>query len=168
MSKNVQLIFLFIFLILIQVLILNNILLLGYINPYVYITFIFLYPIQKNRFYFLTFSFLIGLIIDAFSNSGGIHAAASLFIAYIRLYLFKKIFQKSETEYELFDLKEETFGKIFNYTVILTLIHHFILFSFANFSFSNIKHILINTFLSAIFTLLLFYLGNYIFSSKKQ
>ncbi|WP_233900218.1 rod shape-determining protein MreD [Tenacibaculum piscium] len=166
MNKTIYLLFLFVFLLLLQVLVLNNVLFLGYINPYIYIIFVFLYPLNTNRIPFLSISFLLGLCIDAFSNSGGIHAFSILFIAYIRLWFIKAIFKKNEGDYLLFDLKLESFGKVFNYTVILTGIHHFILFSLINFSFYNISKVLLNTLYSSIFTLILYFLGSFIFRKK--
>lgn len=166
MNKTIYIIFLFIFLLLLQVLVLNNILFLGYINPYLYIVFVFLYPLNTNRFPFLSLAFLLGLCVDSFSNSGGIHAFSILFIAYIRLFLIKTIFKKTESDYLLFNLRLETFDKVFNYTVILTLIHHFILFSLINFSFYNFSSVLINTLFSSVFTLVLYFLGSFIFRKK--
>lgn len=166
MNKTIYIIFLFIFLLLLQVLVLNNILLLGYINPYLYIAFVFLYPLKKNRILFLGISFLLGLCVDAFSNSGGIHAFSILFIAYTRIFFFKIIFKKGESDYLLFNLRLETFDKVFNYIVILTIIHHFILYSLINFSFYNFTKIISNTLYSSVFTLTLYFLGNFIFRKK--
>lgn len=168
MNKNTNILFLFLFLLFVQVLILNNVLLFGYINPYLYIAFIFLFPFKINKFPLLTLSFFLGLSVDFFSNSGGIHAFSSVFIAFIRLYFFKIIFQKNEVDFDFFLLKEEPFGKRFNYTVALTLIHHFILFSFINYSFVNFLDVIINTISSSIFTLTLYFLVSFIFSNKKQ
>lgn len=167
MNKKLYYGLLFFFLLFLQVFILNNILLFGYINPYLYIAFVFVYPYKKDRFKFLTLAFLLGLFVDFFTNSGGIHAFSTLFIAYIRFYFFKSIFQKLESEYDLFDLRLEPFGKVFNYIVILTVTHHFILFSLINFSFHNFPNILINTLLSSIFTLILYFLGSFIFRNKQ-
>ncbi|MGG8497271.1 rod shape-determining protein MreD [Tenacibaculum sp. TC6] len=166
MNKTLYLIFLFFFFVLLQVLILNNILLFGYLNPYLYIAYIFIFPLKQKRVPFLTISFLLGLCIDFFSNSGGIHAFATLFIAYIRLFLVRTIFKKTESDYLLFSLRMETFDKVFNYVTILTVIHHFILYSFINFSFHNFSNIIINTLLSSVFTLVLYFLGSFIFRKK--
>ncbi|MDO6813620.1 rod shape-determining protein MreD [Tenacibaculum soleae] len=166
MNRTIYIIFLFVFLLLLQVIVLNNILFLGYINPYLYIVFVFLYPLNINRFPFLTLSFLLGLCVDAFSDSGGMHAFSILFIAYIRLFFIKTIFKKNEADYLLFNLKLETFDKVFNYTVILTLVHHFILFSFINFSFYSFSKVLLTTLYSSIFTLVLYFLGSFIFKKK--
>ena len=166
-NKKFQFLLLFIFLLFFQVFVLNNINFLGYVNPYLYIVFVFFYPLRENRFQFLFTSFLLGLSVDLFSDSGGIHAFSILCIAYVRLFFVKVYFKKLTTEYPFFKLRSESFGKIFNYVVTLTIIHHLILFSFANFSFNNIAHVLLNTLFSSIFTLLLFFFGTYILTKKR-
>ena len=84
----------FIALVLVQILILNHINFLGYVNPYLYILFIILFPINNDRILFIFLSFLIGLTIDMFSDSGGVHAAACVAIAYIRPVFLKFCFGK--------------------------------------------------------------------------
>ncbi len=166
MNKTLYFIFLFISLVLLQGLILNNVLLFGHLNPYLYISFIFVFPLSQKRIPVLTLGFLLGLCVDFFANSGGIHACATLFITFIRLFFIKAIFKKTPSEYLLFDLKLETFDKVFNYVAILTIIHHFILFYLINFSFNNFYNILIDTLLTSIFTLVLFFIGSFIFRKK--
>lgn len=167
MSKTIYFALLFLFVVILQVLILNNVLFLGYVNPYLYIIFLFLFPLKKDRFRFLFIAFLLGLSIDIFSDSGGIHAFSTLTIAYFRLFFIKVFFSKYEVDYPFFNLSLEPFGKKFNYVATLTLIHHFILFSFANFSFHNFSQVLLNTLYSSVFTLLLYFPIVYIFSKKQ-
>ena len=167
MNKTLYFSSLFIFLLCLQVLVLNNILFYGYINPYLYISFIFLYPLKNNRYLFLFLSFLLGLFVDFFSGDGGIHAFATLFIAYIRLFFIRIIFQKNANDNPFFKLKLEPIGKAVNYVTILTVIHHFILFSFANFSFNNFIGVLSNTLFSSIFTIILYFTSVFIFNKKQ-
>lgn len=167
MNKVSYITFLFFSLLLLQVFLLNNVLFLGYINPYLYVAFVIFYPLKKERYLFLFLSFLLGLSIDFFSDSGGINAFSLLFIAYIRLFLVRVIFKKTEQDYLLFDLHQEPFGKVFNYVIILIVIHHFILFSLANFSTQNFSSVIVNTLYSSIFTSVLFFLGTYIIRKKK-
>ena len=164
MNSNVRHIFLFFGLLFLQVFILNNIHFLGHINPYLYIVFVFLYPLKENRIPFLFYTFLLGLGVDFFSDSGGIHTFSILIIAYARLFFVKLYFRKIATDYAFFKLKSEPFGKRFNYVVTLTLIHHLIYFSFANFSLQNFSEVILNTLFSSIFTLILYFLGSYIFT----
>ena len=74
----------FILLILLQVTILSNINFLGFINPYLYVLFILLLPLNLDHWKVIIYSFLIGIIIDVFQDSGGINAAASLVAAYLK------------------------------------------------------------------------------------
>jgi len=166
MNRTIYYTFIGLVLVLLQVLVLNNILFFGHINPYLYIAFVFIFPIKEDRFYFLWTAFVLGFVVDIFSDSGGIHTFSTVCIAYTRLFFLKLYFRKTSVDYPFFNLQKEPFGKIFNFTVTLTIIHHLLLFSLANFSFQNFSDILLNTFYSSIFTLSLFFIGNYIFIKK--
>lgn len=167
MNKSLYLFFLFISLLFLQVLVLNNILFLGFINPYLYIAFVFLYPLKENKLPLLLYAFLLGLSVDYFSDTGGVHAFSITMIAYLRMFFVKIYFRKLETDYPFFSLQSESFGKIFNYVVSLTLIHHFVFFTLANFSFYNFSNVLTNTLYSSIFTLILYFIGNAIFTKNE-
>ena len=167
MNKTVYFGLLFVFLVFLQVFVLNNILFLGYVNPYLYISFVFLYPLKKNRFVFLLLSFALGLSIDFFSDSGGIHAFSLVTISYLRLFFIRVFLNKFEVDYPFFKLNLEPFGKKFNYIVTLTVLHHFLLFFLANFSLQNMSHVVLNTLYSSVFTLILYFLSIYIFSKKQ-
>ncbi|MBT3741944.1 rod shape-determining protein MreD [Polaribacter sp. Hel1_33_78] len=167
MNKPLNMVTLFIFLLFLQVFVLNNILFLDSINPYLYIVFVFLYPLKTNRIPFLFYSFLLGLLVDFFSDSGGIHAFSILYIAYIRLFFIRIYFRKVATDFAFFKLKSESFGKVFNYVVTLTVIHHLIYFTFANFSFQNLSNVILNTLFSCVFTLTLYFLGTYLFTKNE-
>jgi len=150
-----------------QVAILNNINFLGYINPYVYILFIMLFPIKNNRTLFIFLSFLLGLTIDIFSDSGGIHAAACVSIAYVRPVILKFSFG---TVYEYQTIKFDTveFSSKFIYIIIMTVIHHFILFSLEIFNISKVILTLQKTLFSSIFTIILCIMITIIFSRKTK
>ncbi len=167
MNNPFREILLFFLLLFLQVFIFNNILLFNSINPYLYIVFVFLYPLKEKKIPLLFYSFLLGLSVDFFSDTGGIHAFSITIIAYIRLFFVKIYFNKLEIDYPFFSLKAESFGKIFNYVVTLTVIHHFIFFSLANFSFHNFSNVLSNTFFSSIFTLVLYFIGAAIFTKNE-
>jgi len=156
----------FILLVLLQVLILSHINFLGYINPYLYILFIMLFPLKNNRVIFLLLSFFLGLTIDMFLDSGGIHAAAAVTIAYIRLVVLKFSFG-AVYDHQTMKFSNVEFGSKLTYIVILTVIHHFVLFSLEIFNFYNIILILQNTLFSSIFTIILCLLTTVIFNRRK-
>lgn len=157
----------FIGLLLLQVLILNHVNLFGFINPLLYIVWVLLFPIKKNKSAILFLSFLLGLSVDFFLDSGGIHAAATLFIAYVRLPILNTVLGKSDFDYLLFNIRSIAFIKALSFITILTLIHHFIVFSLEYFSFNAITSIMYNTILTGIFTIILSVLGIILFTKKK-
>lgn len=159
--------FRFVLLVLLQALLFNNINFLGNINPYLYIVFIALFPVKNNRVIIIFLSFLLGLSIDLFSDTGGIHAAACVFIAYIRPVILKFSFGMI---YEHQSIKFNTveFGEKLTYVTILTIIHHFVLFYLEIFSVSKIILVLQKTLFTSIFTILLIILMTIIFSKKTK
>lgn len=158
---------LFVFLILIQVLILNNVYFLGYINPLVYILFIFLFPLNKEKVPLLVIAFFLGLGIDIFSNSGGSNAAATLFIAYLRLPVLHIIQNKSEFDYLLFDIKKLNFLQILVYIFTLTIIHHIIVFTLEYYRLQGLTQILLSSLLTSLLTTLLIGFSIALFIKKK-
>jgi len=157
----------FIALLLVQVVICNNINFLGYINPYVYIIFIFLFPIRDNRLVLLLVSFILGMLVDMFSDSGGVHAAAAVFLAYTRPILLKTSFG---TLYEHHSIKfsNTEIGSLVTYITFGTVLHHFILFSLEIFNISSILLILKKTLFSSIFTIILSVLIIILFSRNRK
>lgn len=156
----------FLVLALVQILIFNNINFLGYINPYVYVLFIVFFPVKNNRMLIIFLAFLMGLTIDLFSDSGGIHAAASVTIAFIRPVVLKFAFG-ALYEHQTIKFSNVDFGTRITYISILVVIHHFILFLLEIFNFSKILLVLQKTLFSSIFTILLCILFTIIFSRKK-
>ena len=157
----------FIILVLVQVLILNHINFLGYINPYIYILFIILYPANNNRTLFVFLAFLIGLCVDVFSDSGGVHAAACVTVAYIRP-VFLKFSFGTVYDYQSIKFDQIDFGNKLTYFSALVFIHHLIMFSLEIFNISKILLILEKTLFSGIFTIILCLIISILFSQKRK
>ena len=157
----------FFILVLMQVLIFNNINLFGYTNPLIYIAFVFYYPLHKEKGLFLFLSFLLGLSIDFFSNTGGINAAATLFIAFIRLPLLSFILGKTDFDFQLFNIRAISFGKAFSFIALMTVIHHFILFSLDYFSLNAFSPIISKTLTTSVFSILIILVGIILFTKKE-
>ncbi len=157
----------FIVLVLTQVLLLNHIDFLGYINPYIYILFIIVYPFTGNKSLLIFLSFLLGLTIDFFGDSGGIHAATSVFIAFIRPVILKYSFGISY-EYNTIKLSNTDFFKQFIYVGSMVVFHHIVLFSLEIFNISHIGLILKSTLFSSIFSIIIILSAITIFSKKAK
>lgn len=146
-------IFRFILLLAVQIVIFNNMNFLGFIMPLPYMLFIILYPVNGNRAGLLLASFLLGLTMDIFSNSGGVHAAACLTLAYFRPSIFKFSFGISY-EYQTIKLNDVLTPERFSFILLSVIIHHFTLFILEAFQISFFWDILIRTLLSTVFTII--------------
>jgi rod shape-determining protein MreD len=146
-------IFRFIMLLAIQVVIFNNMNFLGYISPFPYILYIILYPVNSNKSGLIISSFLLGLTMDMFCNSGGIHATACVILAYYRPYIFKFSFGLSY-EYQTIKLNESLTPERFSFILVSVLLH-IILFILEAFQFKFIWDILLRTLFSSIFTIII-------------
>jgi rod shape-determining protein MreD len=148
----------FIVLVALQVLILNNVELLGYMNPYLYLIFLLILPADLGRNTLLLIAFFLGLSIDLFENSGGLHTSATLLVAFLRPALYRWVAGPSNTELERFNIKTLGTGRFLLLAAIAVFIHHFWLFLLEAFNLHDLLQVVKRTFFSGLFTLLLIYL----------
>lgn len=150
-------------LVLLQTLLLNNIQFSGYVNPYLYVLFILLLPFETPRYLLLFLGFFMGLFIDIFSNTPGIHASATTFMAFLRPYTIDLISSRDSIEVNTPPrLKYMGLGWFLRYTVILVLAHHLFLFFIEVFTFSGFIHTLTRSLLSAAFTIVLIFISQFL------
>ena len=157
----------FILLLAAQVLIFNNINFFGYLNPYPYVLFIILYPVNGNKSGLLLASFLLGIIMDMFCNSGGVHSIASITLAYLRPTFFKFSFGVSY-EYQTVKINDILTPERFSFILISVLTHHLILFILETFRLNFFFNIVIQTIFSTVFTIVISVLIIYLFKPSKR
>lgn len=155
MNKFLKYSILFILLVLLQVLLLNNVKIFG-IGAFLYVYFILIFPTSVSNKLFMPICFLLGFSIDVFLNTYGIHAAACTAIAFFRPFIIKRTIQFDgiDSLNEL-TLKNSRGSNYVVYSLILILLHHFILFALQAFSLNLILLVLWETILSTIFTFIL-------------
>ena len=107
----------FVVLVLIQALILNNIHFLRIATPFLYLYFIIKMPVGTSRDLVVLFSFLIGLVIDMFSNTPGMHAAACTLAGFIREPLIRFFMGKDLPEGIYPSYKTFGYGGFFRYVL---------------------------------------------------
>ena len=118
----------FVVLVLIQALILNNIHFLRIATPFLYLYFIIKMPVGTSRDLVVLFSFLIGLVIDTFSNTRGMHAAACTLAGFIREPLIRFFMGKDLPEGIYPSYKTFGYGGFFRYVLSFVVIQHVTLF----------------------------------------
>ncbi len=147
-----QLIIRFIALVAVQVFVLDNIHFLGYINPMIYVLFVLSLPIRFPKWLSLLLAFALGLIIDVFSNTLGMHTFATVLLAFARypvINLFTA-FDESSNPAPTF----RTFGvwTYVKYIAVCVFLHHFTLFTIEAFSFIGFWHLVLKMLLSVVVT----------------
>jgi len=157
----------FLLLVLVQVLILNHVNFLGYINPFLYILFILIYPFEANNTLLIFLAFLLGLSIDIFSDTGGVHAASSCFLAYARPALLKFSFGISY-EYNTIRLSRTALAARITYIGLAVFTHHLVLFSLEIFNFEKVLLILKSILFSGLFSMVLIFCAVLLFSQQKK
>jgi rod shape-determining protein MreD len=146
---------LFILLIGLQVLLFNNIQFSGYINPYIYVMFILLLPVEMPAWLLLLVSFGTGAIIDIFSGSPGMHSSATLLAGFVRPGVLRVISVRDDYEPGA-GPSMHTYGLrwFLIYTSVIVLIHHTALFFIEVFRFQDFFRTLLRVVLSSFFTIL--------------
>jgi rod shape-determining protein MreD len=161
--------FRFIILVLVQVALLNNIRLGGYVNPYIYVLFIMLLPVRTPKTLLLVLCFALGLTVDIFSNTLGLHAAASVFLGFARPGILRALSPRegyeADTSPTIMQMGLQWF---LIYCVIMVLCHHLVLFYVEVFRFSEFFSTLWRALCSSLATVIVILLSQFLFGSTKQ
>lgn len=157
---------LFVIVVLIQVLFMNNIQFSRFVNPYFYVLFILLMPINTPRYLLLLLGFILGVTIDVFSNTPGVHASATVFMAFLR----PVIVNASNVDEQDIMLPPSIvsfgFAWFVKYALFLIFFHHLFLFFVEIFSFHGFFITLFRSFLSTIFTFVFVLISQFLMFRK--
>lgn len=160
-------IFRFVFLLTLQILIFNKMNFGGYVSAFPYILFIILYPVNGNKANLLLASFFLGLVMDLFCNSGGVHATSCVLLAFLRPYFFKFSFGLSY-EYQTIKLNDVLTPERFTFILLSVSLHHIAMFLLESFQVSFLFDILLRTVLSIVFTILTCIILIYLIKPNKR
>jgi rod shape-determining protein MreD len=153
--------------VLLQILLVNNIQISGMINPYIYVLFILLLPFETPGWLLLIAGFILGLTIDLFMNTPGMHAVSTVLMAFLRPSVLAAISPHDGynpgTKPGLFYYGFRWFLK---YTVILVFIHHLMLFYLEVFRFSEFFSTFIKVIFSSLTSIILIIISQYFIFRK--
>ena len=149
------LISLFLLYLILQILVVRNLVLFDYGFCFVYVACILLMPNDFSQTWLLLLAFATGVIVDTFYNTLGIHAAATVLMAFLRpLVIRVQMSQRIQEARLVFTLQELGFAEFFRYVFILVIIHHSALFLIEAGSLSLLLPTIVRTVASALFTTL--------------
>ena len=157
----------FIVSVLLQVLIFNNILIGRMISPFFYILFLILLPFNTPRALLLVLAFTLGLSIDAFTNTMGVHAFACVLTAFVRPGVLSVIATRETLESVSAPRVENMNLQWFTgYAAFIIAVHHLVLFYIEAFTLEGFLFTLIRIILSSILTLTLVVLSQFLIFRK--
>lgn len=149
----------FTLLILFQGLILNNIELGGYVNPYLYVVFILMLPLETPSWLVLLLGFVLGFCVDIFTSTIGMHISATVFMAFARTYLLKMIQPRGGYDFGLKpNVQMMGIAWYMLYSGILVTLHHLFLFYVESFKLTQFFSTMGRALSSIFFTLVLVFI----------
>ncbi|HEX4876926.1 MAG TPA: rod shape-determining protein MreD [Chitinophagaceae bacterium] len=169
MSDLLKNIIRFIILILVQVYVLNKIPHLHrLVSPYLYYLFILWLPFTISRFGLLLLGFLTGLVLDYFTMTPGLHAAACTLIAYIRPFLINILMPKDTSEFNYPEPSPRAmqWTPYAVYVFVLTLLHHGYMVFLEWLDFGNFLDFIIKVIATTGISLLLIFTVELLFPRK--
>ncbi|OJJ17187.1 hypothetical protein BKI52_31250 [marine bacterium AO1-C] len=131
---------------------------------FLYINFIFNIPHDTKREVLLLLGFVMGFVIDSFYNTWGIQSAACVFIAFVRPFIIKVLTPKNAGEEN--EIRDMGFLRFGLYALILTFLHHSIIFFIEVAHFKYFFNTIIKIFFSTIFTLVVIIIIQYLSPRK--
>ncbi|MCE7062748.1 hypothetical protein [Dyadobacter sp. CY343] len=138
-----------------QIFFMRNMVLFNYAFCFIYIAGVLLMPPDIDRMYLLLIAFAIGFTVDVFSNTFGMHAAATVLIAYLRPFLIHFQMKSKGAERAEVGIRTQGLGAFIAYIFPLILIHHSVLFFMEINHFGMILYTLIRIGASTLLTTLL-------------
>ena len=159
----------FVALVVAQVLLVNHIRLGGYVHPYIYLIFVMLLPLNTPGWQLLLSGFGIGLAVDLFMGTLGMHAGATTLMAFCRPAIVRIVSgsQKLEMTREP-SINQLGFPWFLRYTLCMVVVHNFTYFMLEGFSFHLVGQALLRILISAPVSTFLIIVVMYLFAREKK
>jgi hypothetical protein len=162
----------FLVLVFVQVLILKDINIGGqsfnYINIIVYPLFLILLPLRTPHSLLVLLGFLLGIFVDAFYDTYGVHASACVFAGFIRPYVLMIYAPKGGYNINYSPTKRR-FGLnwFLGYASTMLFLHLFFYFSVDAFTFYYIDEILLRTVSTSIISMLIIIIYTFLWDPEE-
>jgi rod shape-determining protein MreD len=137
---------------LLQIFFMRNVVLFNYAFCFVYLAGVLILPADTSRMYLLLIGFGTGFVVDVFSNTFGMHAAATVLVAYVRPFLIHYQMESKGIERAEVGIRSQGLGPFLSYILPLIFLHHAVLFFMEMNNFGMILHTLLRITASAILT----------------
>ncbi|HQP76454.1 MAG TPA: hypothetical protein PL069_03545 [Saprospiraceae bacterium] len=162
----------FVFILLLQVLVFRSLTIyysvLDNISIIIYPVIIMLLPMRTPGALILVIAFVLGILVDMFYNTPGVHASACVFTGFIRPFVLSRLEPRGGYTVDSSPTIIAYGNRWFLfYSSILLLLHLFFLFSVQKFTFVYFLEIITRTFLSFIASMIFILVYMYLFNPKE-
>lgn len=144
----------FILLAIAQVLVFSQIHLFGYATAYIYLIFLIKLPRHTSATSMLLWGFTFGIVVDMFSNTPGMNAAAATAMCFARKPILAMFTHKGLPDDFRPNAKNLKWGSYLIYSVLCMLVFYSVLFILEIFTIGNIIPLLIGIGSSTLLTML--------------
>ena len=151
-----------------QVLILQNVVLFHTAFCFLYVAYLLVLPVETNTLALMGIGFVMGIAVDMFYDSLGLHAFACVLIMYLRNYWLNNL--TPQGGYDSNDTPSLALNGIQWFTVYATpmvLVHHSALFFAEAGGFGMFWFTLWKIITSSLFTLLVILIAQFLFPSRR-
>lgn len=141
-----------------------------FISPYLYYLFILWLPFSISRFNLLLVAFFLGITLDYFLSTPGLHAAPCVLIAYLRPFLINVLISQEgqELNYAEPSIKSMGFAPYSLYVLVFTFLHHFYLVFIEWLHFGDFLYFLGKVMATTGISLLLIFITEMMFFRKQK
>lgn len=155
MEGIVNRLIMFVVLALVQVLVLNYVWLFNVATPLLYVFFAITFPRNSAKGEVLVWCFMLGLVIDLFSNTPGLASGSMTLIGLLQPYLFELFVPRDSAENMEVSVATLGMGKFFTFSLILTLLYSLLFFALEAFNFFEWQMWLLRSVCSTTLTMVL-------------
>ena len=178
MNKLVYYIGQFLFVMLFQTLVLNDMTINDSVTflgipsfiPMLFPVLILLLPIRVNYYVMMLYAVAIGIVLDVFNNTLGMHTSSLVLLAFLRPRLLRLFFQKDENKlgWARPTIYRLGFMPFLFYVCFSIAIHHLFYFLLQEWSLSNILYTFYKTIVSGALSIIMILIGQFIFYSRPK
>ncbi len=145
----------FVVLALVQVLVLNYVWLFNVATPLLYVFFAITFPRNSAKGEVLVWCFMLGLVIDLFSNTPGLASGSMTLLGLLQPYLLELFVPRDSADNMEVSVATLGMGKFFTFSLILTLLYSLLFFALEAFNFFEWQMWLLRSVCSTTLTMVL-------------
>jgi len=159
----------FVILLLLQVFVFNYVQWFGFLNPFVFLLFLILLPLEISKTTQYIIAFVTGIIVDSFLRTYGIQAFACVLMVFLRSYIILILngFKPFETGVKPVPGVKD-FGWILVYTLLMVFVHQISVTILETFQWAKWWYIIWSSVVNTLFTTFIILCVQYIFYSNKN